>query len=510
MIDKLLRHAPGSPVARIYRFLRNPVETQERVLRQLLVKASGTEWGRRLSFQALSEEPDVFDAYRNAVPLHSYEDLRPDIDRVRQREPDVMWPGTVSDFAVSSGTASSGKIIPVSRDTLMANKRFSMGIMYNYVARTGNLKFLGGKFLSLPGRIDEDPAHPGTYIGEVSGLQARYAPAFVQKYAQAVTNETLFIPNWEEKLDAIVRQTVSMDVRTAAMVPTWALVLFEQLLDRYSHSTGRRAETVRDIWPNFRVFFSGGVALASYRELLEEQLGRGEVDFLEAYGASEGFFAFQLDRTHTDMVLHLDNSIYYEFLPVDAGTTDSRKTLAEVEVGVRYQMFVSTASGLWAYGVGDVVRFTSVRPYRIEVAGRTGEMIDKYGEAVFGDEARAALKEACEIAGRTIIDYHIAPLPPARDRLPSHEWFVEFETPPENLDSFAELLDNYLQRVNRHYKIRREARAFDVPRVVSVPRGTFYRWMAQSRASVSAQSKVPRMSEERKMANKLRELIGTG
>lgn len=509
MIDRLLRNVPGGPVARIYRFLRNPVETQQRVLRQLLSKASRTEWGRRFSFDALARDADVLAAYRDAVPAHGYEDVREDIARIRQRVPDVMWPGTITDFAVSSGTASAGKIIPVSRETLLANKRFSMGIMYNYIARTGNLKFLGGKFLSLPGRIDQDPEHPGTYIGEVSGLQARYAPAVVQKFAQAVPNETLFIPNWEDKLDAIVRQTVAMDVRSAVMTPTWALILFEQLLERYTKVTGLRAETVRDVWPNFRVCFSGGVALSSYRGLLEEQVGLGEVDFLEAYGASEGFFAFQLDRADRDMVLHLDNGVYYEFLPLGADEGCPRKTLAEVQLGVRYQMFVSTASGLWAYGVGDVVRFTSLQPFRIVVAGRTSEMIDNYGEAVFGDEARAALAEACSDFAATIVDYHVAPLPPARDRLPTHEWFIEFETPPENLDAFAAALDDFLQQVNRHYKIRREGRAFAIPRVVSVPRGTFYRWLADSRASVSAQSKVPRMSDERKVANKLRELIGT-
>ena len=509
MLAELLRRVPGGPVSRIYRFLENPVQTQEGLLRSLLRRAAGTEWGVRHRFDEVSKETDVAAAYRDAVPLHTYDDLREDVERIRAGQPDVIWPGTFADFAVSSGTASAGKIIPVSRETLTANKRFSMGMMYNYVAQTGKVAFLGGRFLSLPGRIEEDTRHPGTWVGEVSGLQARYAPAVVKRYYQAVSNETLFMPNWEEKLDAIVSHTLNMDVRSTVMVPTWALVLFEKLLDRYAQVHGWRPETIRDVWPKFSVFFSGGVALSSYRDLLEQQTGAGSVDFMEAYGASEGFFAFQLRPSDRDMVLHLDNGVYFEFVPLDdRSDAPKRLTIDQVETDVRYQMFVSTSSGLWAYGVGDVVRFTSVRPYRIVVAGRTSEMIDKYGEAVFGDEARAALLDACQKVGAAVADYHIAPSLPDRRRLPSHQWLVEFERPPDDTAALSALIDEYLQRVNRHYQIRREAKAFDAPQIVVLERGAFYRWMKATRSRVSAQSKVPRMSEERTIADSLLKLIG--
>ncbi len=511
MLAELLRRVPGGPVSRIYRFLENPVQTQERLLRSLLRRAAETEWGRRFRFDEIGNEQDLTSAYRDAVPLHTYDDLREDVERIRAGTPDVIWPGTFSDFAVSSGTASAGKIIPVSRETLQANKRFSMGMMYNYVAQTGKVAFLGGRFLSLPGRIEEDARYPGTWVGEVSGLQARYAPAVVKRYYQAVSNETLFLPNWEEKLDAIVDQTLKMDVRSTVMVPTWALVLFEKLLDRFAEVNGWRPETIRDVWPKFSVFFSGGVALSSYRDLLEQQTGSGSVDFMEAYGASEGFFGFQMHPADRDMVLHLDNGVYYEFVPVDDRSDKPRRLkINEVETGVRYQMFVTTSSGLWAYGVGDVVKFTSVRPYRIVVAGRTSEMIDKYGEAVFGDEARAALLEACQKLGAAVADYHIAPSLPDRRRLPSHQWLVEFERVPDDTGALSALIDEYLQRVNRHYQIRREAKAFDAPEIVVLPRGSFYRWMKETRARVSAQSKVPRMSEERHIADSLLKLTGFG
>jgi hypothetical protein len=467
--------------------------------------ARETEWGRRYRFGDLAVEPDVKAAYRETVPLHSYDDIREDVLRVRKSEADVMWPGRFTDFAVSSGTASAGKIIPVSRATLLANKRFSMGMLYNYIAQTGDARCLRGRFLSLPGRVAEDPNFPGTWVGEVSGLLARHAPRFVSRFLQAVPNETLNLTSWEAKLNAIVEQTLAMDIRSVVMVPTWALVFFEQLLARYSRVTGRRADSIADVWPNFRLFFSGGVALSSYREILEEQTGPGTVDFMEAYGASEGFFAFQLHPDDRDMALHLDNGIYYEFLRLD-DPGRRRYSIDEVEPGVRYQMYVSTASGLWAYGVGDVVRFTSILPPRLVVAGRTSEMIDKYGEAVFGDEARDALVAACEGSGARIVDYHIAPSLPNRKKLPTYQWLVEFERPPVDIRGFATYLDEHLQRVNRHYQIRREDRVFSAPEVVSLPKGTFYEWLRRSRLSVSAQSKVPRMSEERLVADQLLEL----
>ncbi|NNF59161.1 MAG: GH3 auxin-responsive promoter, partial [Rhodothermaceae bacterium] len=283
--------------------------------------------------------------------------------------------------------------------------------------------------------------------------------------------------------------------------PTWALVLFRKLIDRYNETHGTQAKTVGEVWPNLRVFFSGGVALNSYRALLAEQIGT-PVDFWEHYGASEGFFAFQYGLGDRDMLLHLDNGVFFEFVPMDDDSASPRRcTLGEVEEGVRYRLYVTTCSGLWCYGVGDVVRFTSLAPHKIVVAGRTSEMIDKYGEAVFGEEARAALRAACVRTGAQVLDFHIAPRPAALDRLPSHQWLIEFATPPDDAEVFIDVIDTHLQQVNRHYQIRREAKAFERPEVVMLPRGAFFEWLKKTRATVSAQTKVPRMSEEREVAD---------
>ncbi|WP_456428552.1 GH3 auxin-responsive promoter family protein [Rhodocaloribacter sp.] len=510
LLASALYAMPVGPLRAMARFVAAPVETQEALLRGLLRRAAHTEWGRRFGFSELARASDVVAAYQARVPLHTYEALRADVARIRRGVPDVIRPGVFRHFAVSSGTASAGKIIPVSEEMLVKNRRFSLGSAFQYLAESGNPRLWLGKFLSVPGRIEDDPEHPGALIGEVSGLQAEFAPAFVRRFYQAVPNATLYLPNWEDKLAAIVDRTVDMDVRAIAMVPSWALVLFQMVIERHNRKHGARVRTLGEVWPNLQVFFSGGVALRSYRHLLEALIGLPEMHFWEHYGASEGFFAHQTTLEDEAMMLHLDNGVFYEFVRMDEREADAprRHTVADVETGVRYALYVTTCSGLWAYDVGDVVRFTQTAPPKIVVAGRTSEMLDRYGEAVFGEEARAALRHACAQTGAQVRDFHVAPRPAGLDRLPAHEWLVEFESAPDPLEPFAEAIDAYLQRVNRHYQIRREARVFDPPQIVPLPPGVFFEWLKRSRKRVGAQSKVPRMSEERDVAEGVLALVG--
>ncbi len=510
MFGSLLYKMPVGPLRPVKRFTETPVETQTRLLRTLLTRASDTEWGRRFGFADLARAADVVAAYQATVPLHAYEDLRADVDRIRGGAADVMWPGQFQHFAVSSGTASAGKIIPVSREMLLNNKRFSLVVGLHYLSQVGRMRFLLGKHLALPGRIEEDPNFPGTKVGEVSGLQAEFAPLIFKYLLQAIPNELAFLPNWEQKLDAIVTQTMDLDVRMVVMAPTWGLVLFKLLIERYNAKHGTAATTVGEVWPNLQVFISGGVALSSYRTLLEKQIGLPVMHFLETYGASEGFFSFQATLDDPAMLLHLDNGVFFEFIRMDELNTahPTRYTIANVEAGVRYAPYLTTCSGLWAYGLGDVVRFTETAPHKILVAGRTSEMIDKYGEAVFGEEAREALERACRNTGAQVRDFHIAPRPVQEDRLPAHQWLIEFEHEPDTLDAFATVIDTYLQDVNRHYQIRREAHAFDPPDIALLPPGTFYAWLKENKKAVSSQTKVPRMSEERRVADGVLALAG--
>jgi hypothetical protein len=286
----------------------------------------------------------------------------------------VTWPGRFKHFAVSSGTASAGKIIPVSHEMLVLNRRYSMGAAVQYLAQTGKAGYWFGRLLSVPGRIEEDPRYPGTLVGEVSGLQAEYAPAFVKAFYQAVPNEVLFMDNWERKLDAIVEHTLEMDIRAIAMVPTWALVLFRRLVRAHNAKGGRQVRTVCEIWPNLQVFFSGGVALSSYRGLLEQQIGR-RIDFIENYGASEGFFAFQSDPADRDMLLHLDNGVFYEFVPMDdlGAEAPRRHTIADVEPGVRNQHDLATGRRRRADRRRHHRGINTTDPHQIVVARRKSD-----------------------------------------------------------------------------------------------------------------------------------------
>ncbi len=509
-LERLLYGTPFSPLYPVGRFIADPVQVQTRLLRRLLMEAASTEWGQRFGFGEIAQAPDVIAAYQAQVPLHTYDDLRDDADRVRRGAADIMWPGTFKHFAVSSGTASAGKIIPVSGAMLRKNSRFSIGVGLNYLAKRGDIRFLLGKHLTLPGRIEEDAQYPGTLVGEVSGLVAEFAPTFFRSLLQAVPNEVAFLPNWERKLAAIVDRTLDMDVRLMVMAPTWGLVLFKLLVERYNAKHGTQATTVGEVWPNLRVLVTGGVALSSYRDLLDEQIALPDLQYLETYGASEGFISFQNDLHDPAMLLHLDNGVFFEFVRMDQLSNPGarRYTVADVEPEVRYALYVTSCSGLWSYAIGDVVRFTQTFPHKIMVAGRTSEMIDKYGEAVFGEEARLALAEACGMTNALVRDYHIAPREATGNRLPSHQWLIEFERPPDDTDAFTATIDAYLQRVNRHYQIRREAQAFGLPEIVSLPDGTFYAWLKKTKKAVSGQTKVPRMSESRDVTDGVLALVG--
>jgi 8-oxo-dGTP pyrophosphatase MutT (NUDIX family) len=497
------------PLRRVRAFKARPIATQHAVLRRLLTHAADTEWGRAYGFGEIAEAKDVVSAYQSRVPLHGYADIADDVRRMREGTPDVLWPGTVTNFAVSSGTVSDGKVIPVSDATIAKNRAFSVGAGLNYFKETLNPQFFAGAHLTLPGRVEEDPNYPGTKAGEVSGILAENAPGFFRTLFQAVSNDITFLPSWEKKLRAVAERTVDADIRLLVMVPTWALTLFDLLIDLHNERHHDTATTVGEVWPNLQVFISGGVALRSYRNLIEDKIGH-DIDFVETYGASEGFFSFQDALDDPAMLLHLDNGLFYEFIPLDerGHASPTRHTIADVEPGVRYSLHVTSCSGLWSYEVGDVIRFTQTFPHKIAVVGRTSDMIDEYGEALYGDEVRAALREACEATGAHVADYHVAPLPSAPNQQPGHEWLIEFEHAPNTLDAFERALDASLQDVNRHYYIRREGDALAGPHVSSLPEGAFYAWLQATNDEISGQTKVPRMSATREVADAVRDAAG--
>lgn len=499
MLSRLVQHL--GPLAQQQRLRQAAGPAQTELLRRLLRQAAPTVWGQRFGFAEIAEAHDVVGAYQAAIPLCDYETIREDINDMRWGAEGRLWPGKIQAFAVSSGTASAGKIIPVSRATLDANRRFTLTVGLNYAVQAKSWAYLRGQHVSLPGHVGPDAKYPNTVVGEISGHVAAHSPAWIRHGYQAASQHTQALANWETKLREIARETVRKDIRALIMAPTWGLVFSDEVLAAYYARTGRQAETLGEVWPNLQVFISGGVALASYRQALTERIGLPTLDFVETYGASEGFFAFQSTRTDPALELHLHSGVFYEFVPMeDWGKAHPRRyALADVEVGVRYALYVTTCSGLWAYGVGDVVCFTQTFPHKLVVAGRTAEMLDRFGEAVTGEEIRKALRAACATYQASVREFHVAPA--ASLNPPFHQWLVEFEVEPEDLGAFRKTLDAELAASNRHYHMRRSAHALAEPTILALPRGTFYAWLKKTRRTIGGQTKVPRLLEERDVAD---------
>lgn len=500
-VDRIVG-SPVTPLGRLRRALRDPARTQHRLLRKLLGHAAHTSWGREHGFADVLGYDDLLPAFQERVSLSGYEDFREYVTRVRAGEPDVLWPGRTRHFGISGGTVSAGELIPVSREMLRALTRSTLtpGLQY---ASCGGLSYWGGKILSIPGGVSEDPDRPGVFVGEVSGLMAQAMPAVLARHFQAVSPELMILEDWESKLQQIAELSAPKDVRAIVMVPSWAPLLFDILLAGPAKHVASDARRVRDLWPRLRVFFSGGVALRSYRPILESYLG-SDVDFIESYSASEGFFAFQDDVNNPDLLLHVDSGVFYEFVRLEDLDRDlpRRYTLADVECGFDYALFVSTCSGLWGYGVGDVVRFTSTAPPHIRVVGRTVAILDEYGEALHADEVEQAIAAAGRLTGTHCLHFHVT-YAPLSDSVPQHEWLLEFRLPPEDEGAFAAEFDRYLQEHNRHYRIRREPGVLAAPAVTILPAGTCLTYLSRARERLGAQTKLLPVSAERAVANDL-------
>lgn len=464
----------------------------QRLLRRLLARAQYTSIGRTLGFSDLLRAPDVGLAWRDAVPVQPYAVHAPYIDRALAGEPDVLWPGVIRHFAVSSGTTSAGKRLPRSVAHLRLDARFGLKAGLGYVARYKDWGVLGGAHLTMPGHIEPLAGRPEAWVGEVSGLVAAQAPTVFRRVFQAVSEDALRAGSWASRLTRIAQEAVRRDVRAIAMVPSWTHVFAECVREVVRAQTGRRVQTLKEVWPNLRLFISGGVALSAYRDALPADVGLG-VRYLETYGASEGFFSYQTDLNDPAMRLDVRAGVVLEFLP-ESGA-GRRIPLEEVEVGQRYVPVVTTCSGLWAYPVGDVLTFTSVRPYVLRVMGRTAEVLDRYGEAVYAADVEAALAEACVRAGGHLANYHVTSrFDEARHR-PVHEWYVAFVEPPTSPDAWMHAADAALCSRNRHYAIRRDSGAMLPPVLHPVHPTQFVEALHTLRNRVGMQTKVPRLQE---------------
>ena len=476
---------------RIQKWAKNPVETQQKVFEKLISEAKNTAFGKDHDFKNISS----FEDFAAKVPIRDYEALKPYVERVVSGEENILWPGKPLYFAKTSGTTSGAKYIPLTKESMPHHIEAARNAILCYINETGNADFVDGKMIFLQGSPEMQEKN-GIKLGRLSGIVAHYVPAYLQKN-RLPSWETNCIEDWETKVDAIVEETKSEDMTVISGIPSWVQMYFERL----QQNTGKK---VGDLFKNFNLFIYGGVNFEPYRAKFENLIGR-KVDSIELFPASEGFFAFQDSQKEKGMLLLLNSGIFYEFVEASSFFDENPKrlTIGKVEIGINYVMIISTNSGLWAYNLGDTVQFTSTKPYRVIVSGRIKHFISAFGEHVIGKEVEEAMNKAISKFNFSITEFTVAPqITPSEEKLPYHEWLVEFENAPDNLQKVAEFLDAEMQRQNSYYFDLIEGKVLQPLKISSLKKDSFQEFM-KSEGKLGGQNKVPRLSNDRKIADAL-------
>ncbi len=478
-----------------YRWASKPVETQQKVFEELISKAKDTVFGKDHKFDRIKSHSDFI----KHLPIRDYEGLKNYVDRVVGGEKNVLWPGKPLYFAKTSGTTSGAKYIPITKDSMPNHIEAARNAILMYIAETGKAGFVDGKMIFLQGSPEMTEQNE-IKVGRLSGIAAHYVPGYLQTN-RLPSWETNCIDDWETKVDAIVEETYQKNMTVISGIPSWVQMYFERLQKK----TGKK---IGDLFPGFDLFIYGGVNYEPYRAKFENLIGR-KVDSIELFPASEGFFAYQDKQNEKGMLLLLNAGIFYEFIPATEFYSDNppRLTIGEVEMGVNYVLIISSNAGLWGYNVGDTVQFTSVKPYRVIVSGRIKHFISAFGEHVIANEVESALKEAVEYFQEVRInEFTVAPqVMPPEDSLPYHEWFIEFENAPQDIDAFAKKIDEALQRQNSYYKDLIKGKILKRLQIVFLRKNCFNDYM-KTQGKLGGQNKLPRLSNDRKIAETLLKL----
>jgi hypothetical protein len=477
---------------KITRWRKDAVSIQKKVLSELIHSARKTSFGKDHRFDEIKN----YDDFKKRVPVQDYEGLRKYIDRVVAGESDVLWPGKPIYLAKTSGTTSGVKYIPLTKASLPEQIAAARDSLLNYIHETGNNDFVNGKIIFIQGSPLLEKKK-GIDFGRLSGIVAHHVPDYLQKN-RLPSFETNCIEDWETKIDAIVDETINQDLRLISGIPPWIQMYFDRL------STKADGKKIKDIFKNFSLFVYGGVNYEPYRAKLEESIGKS-IDSIETYPASEGFIAFQDVQGEKGMLLLPDSGIFYEFIPSDEyfNENPTRLSLGQVEMGVNYVLILNTNAGLWGYSLGDTVKFVSLNPYRIIVSGRVKHFISAFGEHVIGEEVEHAILSVAKKEGIEIVEFTVAPqVNPEGDNLPYHEWFVEFNKVPHDLDAFRLEVDKVLQQKNSYYFDLIEGKVLQPLMMRSMKKGAFIDYM-RSNGKLGGQNKLPRLANDRKIADEL-------
>jgi hypothetical protein len=486
----------------IERFMQQPHETQRLLWSQLMQYAQQTEWGKRHEYSSLRRPED----YARRVPVQDYESVKPYIQRMMHGERDVLWPGRVKWFSKSSGTTSDkSKFIPVPavnlRQCHLMGSRDAMALFYH---RQPGANIFAHSAMVMGGSWERFAPYPATMFGDVSAIMIEHLP-WIARGNFFPDIATALLPDWEVKLERLAKAGLSNpDVAMIGGVPTWTVMLFRRMLEISGKSN------MLELWPRFQLYVHGGVSFTPYRSQFQNFFPSGEVEYLEVYNASEGYFSAQ-DTANADdgMLLLLQNGIYYEFLPMEEWEQEFPRAIPlwEVETGKNYALVISTNGGLWRYLPGDTVMFTGLNPYRIRVTGRTKQFVNAFGEEVMVDNTDRALAETCMATGAVVSEYTVAPVYLQGGQKGGHEWLIEFECVPADMDHFNTLLDSNLQKINSDYEAKRFGNiALERLMLHAVPQGTFYRWM-RARGKFGGQHKVPRLANHREYVEEIKELL---
>ncbi|MBC6109929.1 GH3 auxin-responsive promoter family protein [Pedobacter fastidiosus] len=495
-----LKSALSKPFAafavwQINKWKNNAVKAQNIILQNLIESAKETAFGRDHNFAEIKNYSD----FKSNIPVRDYEGLKPYVDRVVHGEEDVLWRGKPLYFAKTSGTTSGVKYIPLSKESMPEHIKAARNAILTYINETGKADFVNGKMIFLQGSPTLSLKH-GINVGRLSGIVAHHVPRYLQKN-RLPSYETNIIEDWEQKVDAIVDETINEDMTLISGIPPWVQMYFDKLSEK---SGGKK---IGEIFKNFSLFIYGGVNFEPYRAKIEQSIGK-KIDSIETYPASEGFIAYQDSQKDMGLLLLADAGIFYEFIPSDEYYNDNatRLSLGEVELNTNYALILNTNAGLWGYSIGDTIKFVSKNPYKIVVTGRIKHFISAFGEHVIGEEVEQAILSVANNEQVEITEFTVAPQVSPKEGLPYHEWFIEFSKAPKDLNTFSKKVDEALQKKNIYYFDLIEGNILQPLIIRTLQKDAFVNYM-KSEGKLGGQNKVPRLSNDRKLADGLERYI---
>jgi len=475
---------------KILKGMETAVADQQNIFKNLIKSAKDTQFGKDHHFETIQ----TYEDFKRQVPVRDYEQIKPYIEKIKEGKHNILWKGKPIYFAKTSGTTSGIKYIPITKDSIPNHINSARDALLCYIAQTGNSEFTKGKMIFLSGSPELDRIG-GIPTGRLSGIVNHHVPKYLRSN-QLPGYETNCIEDWETKLDKIVEETINQNMTLISGIPPWMQMYFDRLQEK-------RGKKIAELFPNFSVMVQGGVNFEPYKTKLYESIGR-KIDCIELFPASEGFFAFQDSQTEPGLLLNTNSGIFFEFVPVKeiSNYNPTRLTLADVKVGENYALVISNNAGLWAYNIGDTVKFVSIKPYRLVVSGRTKHYISAFGEHVIGEEVEYALTKTAAKNNVKVIEFTVAPVVEQGKGKSYHEWFIEFEDTPQNIGQLAEEIDNNLREKNVYYDDLIAGNILQKLKITPIRKNGFIDYM-KSIGKLGGQNKLPRLSNDRKIADEL-------